>query len=182
VVLSGEKKLKGPGINHTFEMKLAVRILSLVVLASLVTLYTNCGGDDPAPASKEKVQLDKLVGSWDLTSVTDEAGARTDFTSVVMTISGTYAADGGTYNYSCTGTFPSPSPMPKTAPFKFGADPNSQLLRVHSLDPTAGFPMNYTLSNNNQNLQITFNYVGAGFAGGRISNVEGDWVFNFTKQ
>lgn len=159
-------------------MKLAARILSLVVLASIVTLYTNCGGDDPAPASKEKVQLDKLKGSWTLNSVTNDGSARTDFVSVVLTISGTYAADGGTYNFSFTGTFPNPSPMPKTGTFKFGANAETQLIRVND-----SFPMGYTLSNSDNNLSITLdNYTGAGFAGGRIEQVTGDWVFNFTKQ
>jgi len=161
-------------------MKIAARILSLVVLASIATLYINCGGSDPAPSSKEKVQIEKLVGTWALNSVTNDGTPRTDFVGVTMTISGTYASDGGSYNFSFTGTFPNPSPMPKSGSFKFGSNPETQLIRVV---PADNFPMGYSLTNSNNNLTITLdNYTGPGFAGGRVEQVTGDWTFNFTRQ
>jgi hypothetical protein len=67
--------------------------------------------------------------------------------------------------------------MPKTGTFKFGADPVTQLIRV--ID---SFPMSYSLSNGDKSLSITLTgYSGAGFAGGRIENVAGNWTFNYTK-
>lgn len=153
------------------------RILSLVVLASIATLYVNCGGDDPKADSKEKIQLGKLVGAWNLQSVTENGDANTNFVGVVTTISGTYGSDGGTYNFSSTGTFPDPSPMPKTGTFKFGSDPLTQLIRLND-----NFPMSYSLTNGDKSLSITLTgYTGAGFAGGRVNNVQGNWTFNYTK-
>ena len=160
-------------------MKIAARILSLLVLASIATLYVNCGGSDPAPDSKEKVQLNKLVGAWDLVSVTENTLPNSNFVGVVMTISGTYATDGATYDFSSTGTFPNPSPMPKTdGHFKFGSDPNTQMVRTND-----NFPMTYALTNSDNNLSITLTgYSGTGFAGGRVENVNGNWVFNYTRK
>lgn len=160
-------------------MKIAARILSLLVLASIATLYVNCGGSDPAPVSKEKVQLDKLVGAWDLVSVTENTLPNSNFVGVVMTISGTYATDGATYDFSSTGTFPNPSPMPKTGGhFKFGANPTTEMIRTND-----SFPMTYALTNSDNNLSITLTgYSGSGFAGGRVENVVGNWTFNYTKK
>ena len=42
--------------------------------------------------------------------------------------------------------------------------------------------INYILESDDTQLTMTFNYQGAGFAGGRVAEVEGDWTFVFDKQ
>lgn len=161
-------------------MKVFARILSLVVLASAITLFMNCGGSDPKPDSKEKTQFNKLKGTWEVSSVTLDDVDRTDFDGVSMTISGSYTQDGGSYPYSFSGTMPNPSPWPKTGDsFKFGANPETQLVRLAD-DPDLG--LNYVLTNSDNTLTISFTYNGAGFTGGRTEEVNGDWEFVFTKQ
>lgn len=159
-------------------MKVIARILSLVMLAGIATFYMSCKGDDPEQKPKEEVQLDKLKGTWALQSATLDGAARTDFVSVVLTVTGNYAGDGATYNYSFTGTFPNPSPWPKTGTFKFGANPETQIIR---LDDDPDFGINYSVTTTSLTLTLE-NYVGSGFAGGRVEEVEGEWVFTFTKQ
>jgi hypothetical protein len=160
-------------------MKIAARLLLIVLLGGTVALLSNCKGKDPAPASKEKTQLGKLVTTWNLTTVTLDGTPRADFTNVTLALSGNFVADGGTYTYSFpTGTFPNPSPWRKTGgEWKFGPNPEAQIVRVED-DQV----MNYSLSSNNTVLTIAFTYAGAGFVGGRVNEVKGNWSFEFTKQ
>lgn len=159
-------------------MKIAARLLVMVVLlGGTVVLLSNCKGKDPAPASKEKTQLEKLVTTWNLTTVTLDGSPRTDFTDVVLTLNGNYVADGGSYTYTTTGTFPNPSPWEKIGEWKFGPNPETQIVRISDSQS-----MNYSLSSNNTVLTITFTYSGQGFTGGRVNEVEGNWSFEFTKQ
>lgn len=158
-------------------MKVLARILSLFMLLAVATLYTSCGGDDGPTKTQEETQLDKLKADvWNIASAslgtTDRTG---DFTNLKLTFSGNYVA-GGTYGYSLSGTRPNPSPWPASGTWKFGSNVTSQIVRLDD-DPDLG--MNYVLTDTQ--LTITFTYTGAGFAGGRIEQVEGDWEFIFTK-
>lgn len=153
-------------------MKIVVRILSLLLVAGTMV---NCDSSGGGSKSAEETQLEKLVGNWTLNSVTLDGDPRNDFVDVVMTIAGDFNGTGGTYSYSFTGTFPSPSPWPKTGTWQFDADPNSQIVRL-----TDNQKINYTVSGDQ--LSMTFNYQGGGFAGGRVEVVNGDWSFSFTKQ
>jgi hypothetical protein len=157
-------------------MKIAARLLLIATLAGSVVLLSNCGPKDPAPSSKEKDQLGKLVKTWNLSSVTLNTQPRTDFTNVVLTLNGNYVADGGSYTYSTTGTFPNPSPWEKIGEWKFGPNPEGQIVRISDSQV-----MNYTLTSNNTVLTITFTYTGDGFVGGRVSEVEGNWSFVFNQ-
>lgn len=159
-------------------MKSLNRILSLIVLAGIVTMCINCKPkNDPTPDTVEKQQINKLLGQWDVTGVQDDNGARTDFMLSVMTISGTYAQDGGSYPFSFVGSFPDLSPMPKSGgSFKFGDPATSKLIRNDDVT------MDYALTNSDKNLKISFNYQGTGFNGSRINQVKGNWTFTFTKK
>lgn len=162
-------------------MKLATRILSLLVMVSLATFYMSCdngGGDDQ---TEEQKQLIKLNSSWTLASASEGGTPRTDFTDLVLTISGTYAQN-GTYAYSFTGTRPNPSPWPVTGTWKFGTNVVSDLVR----DPgTANeIPMNYSISDTQLTINFTVPEGHTGWAGGssRVKKVTGNWSFVFTKQ
>lgn len=158
-------------------MKMITRILSLVVLASIATLYVNCGGKDPAPESKEKTQLAKLAGTWVLNSVDNDGTDRTtEFSaSVKMTISGTYANDGQSYQMVFEGTGPK-NPLPKSGSFKFSPTmPESVLVKQDLV------LMDYVVTGTTLSFKITA-YGGDGYGWSRVAQVTGDWTFNFTKQ
>lgn len=166
-------------------MKLATRILSLLVMASLATFYMSCdngGGDDQ---TEEQKQLAKLVGSWSLASAKEDGVERTDFDGLVLTLSGTYVSDGGIYQYSFSGTRPNPSPWPGSGSWKFGSNVISELIR----DPqqqggTAEneIVMGYNITDTQLTIEFTVPDGHTGWAGSRAKTVTGDWVFVFTKQ
>jgi len=161
-------------------MKVLARILSLIVVASATTLFMNCDGGGGGGKSEEETQLDKLKGTWTLSSVTLDNTPRSDFQDVTMTISGTFTK-GGTYQYIFSGTFPNPSPWQIKSPGTFKFDENnigSKLVRGGD-----NIVINYTVSSSSLTLSFTCSscdYAG-GAASGRVGEVNGNWVFNFTK-
>src|SRR5688572_10140472 len=166
-------------------MKVAARILTLSALVCASLFLSNCGPKDPDPETAEETQLNKLKGTWTLSGVEFQGGARTDYSNIVLVIEGTYVAEGSTYTYHLTSeTFADPSAWPKKTSsdkgeWKFGASPATQLVR----DPTGeAMPMTYTMSGDNQ-LTITFTCTTCAFAGGNIrtKEVNGLWEFSFTK-
>jgi hypothetical protein len=161
-------------------MKIATKVLSLLVLAALATFSIGCGPDDPGKSDQEK-QLEKMVSAWKLTSANDGADRTSGFPNLVLTLSGTFAKD-GTYNYAFTGTRPNPSPWPVSGTWKFGTNVASDLIR----DPgTANeIPMTYTLTDNSLTINFTIASGSTGWPGGtsRVGSVTGNWSFVFTKQ
>lgn len=161
-------------------MKIASRILSVLILFVISTFYMSCKKDDDDQATEEKKQLDKLLGTWTLQNATDDSGDRTsEFTALTLELEGNYA-EGGTYNYRLTGTRPDPSPWPADGTWKFGNNKSTELIR----DPGGinEVPMTYQVTATN--LIISFNVPdgSAGWPGtGRIASVTGDWTFTFTK-
>ena len=162
-------------------MKITPRILSLLILASVSLFYVGCKDKDDDKKTEEETQLDKLKGSWTLVSASDGDDRTEHFDGPVMvlTLSGNYVA-GGTYNYSLTGERPNPSPWPADGTWIFGANKLTEMIR----DPntTSEVEMNYTVSDTN--LTISFNVPegSAGWPGGRVQSVTGDWTFTFEKQ
>jgi hypothetical protein len=161
-------------------MKIASRILSLLILIVVSTFYMSCKKDDDDKETEEKKQLDKLAGVWILQSASD-GDPRTDaFPNLALTLAGNYA-EGGTYNYSFTGTRPDPSPWPQNGTWKFGNNKSTELIR----DPGGvnEIPMTYQVTDTN--LIISFNVPDGsdGWPGGtsRVGSVTGDWTFTFTK-
>jgi hypothetical protein len=157
-------------------MKFVARFLSLTLLAGAALFYASCDGGDGDTKSDEEIQLEALSKTWTLTSAELDGDPRTaDFTGMKLTLSGAFAA-GGTYNYSITGTTPTPSPWPRNGTWKFGADVKSQMIR----NPGSGgenLEMNYSLSNGT--LTISFTCTTCEFDGGRVSSVNGPWIFIF---
>ncbi len=156
-------------------MKVLARILSLVTLLAVATLYTSCDGNEPDSKSEEEIQLGKLKANvWNISSVTLGSTDRTaDFANLKMTFTGNYPSPPA-YGYSFSGTRPNPSPWPASGTWKFGPTVSTMMER---LDDDLG--MGYTLTDTQ--LTITFNYTGSGFAGGRVEQVIGDWTFVFNK-
>ncbi|HLT72178.1 MAG TPA: hypothetical protein VKZ75_05975 [Cyclobacteriaceae bacterium] len=158
-------------------MKIVLRMLSVLVTLGIIVSLTGCDEDSGGGTSEEQAQLDKLTDTWNISSAKLDGTDRTaDFPGLVLTISGTYNAPGGTYAFSFTGTRPNPSPWPASGTWQFDANPNSQIVRLDD-----GQKINYTLGSSNTQLTMEFNYQGAGFPGSRIEEVGGNWQFVFTK-
>ena len=161
-------------------MKIAFRILSLLILVVVSTFYAGCKKDDEDPDTLEKKQLDKLAGDWTLQSASDDVGTRTeDFSGLVLHVQGNYV-EGGTYNYSLTGSRPDPSPWPENGTWKFGTDKATEIIR----DPGGvnEIKMFYQMTETELILEFTVPDGSAGWPGtGRIKKVIGEWTFTFSK-
>jgi hypothetical protein len=162
-------------------MKLASRILSLMILVLISTFYMSCGEKEEKKATEEKLQLDKLKSVWTLVSANDGQDRTADFTGPLkLTLAGNYV-EGGTYNYSFTGTRPDPSPWPADGTWKFGTNKSTEIIR----DPGGINEIAMTYQVTATDLIIYFNVPdgSSGWEGGtsRISSVTGDWTFTFSK-
>lgn len=158
-------------------MKHVSRLLSLLILVSAGLFYVGCDGGDDPEKSQEELQLDKLKATWTLQSANDGTDRTDEYPGMTVTISGTFS-EGGTYNYtSDADSWPSVSPWKAidTWKFKTGAV-GSVIVRQSDL-----LDMNYSLSNGDKTLTISFNYTGTGFSNGRTASVTGDWDFVFTR-
>lgn len=162
-------------------MKLAFRLLSLLILVSIASLYSSCRKHDDDKKTEEETQLGKLKSVWTLESANDGQDRTGDFTGPLkLTLEGNYV-EGGTYNYSFTGHRPNPSPWPVSGTWKFGTNKSTDIIRdPGSANETA---MNYQVTDTN--LILTFNVADGsdGWPGGdsRTRSVSGDWTFTFTK-
>lgn len=157
-------------------MKFVARFLSLAVLAGAAMFIASCGPDDNETKSDEETQLEVLSKTWTLQSAfLDDVERTADFNAMKLTLSGAFSP-GATYNYSITGTTPTPSPWPRSGTWKFGSDVKTQLIRTGNSE---NLPMTYGLNGNT--LTIEFDCDGCDFDGeGRVASVDGEWKFTFT--
>lgn len=162
-------------------MKITARILSLSILAIVSILYTGCKKDDDDKKTEEQTQLEKLKGVWSLQSANDGQDRTSEFANLVLTLEGNYV-EGGTYNYSFTGTRPDPSPWPVSGTWKFDpANKSTQIIR----DPGGvnEITMTYQVTDSNLIFSFTVPDGSTGWPGGtsRTRSVSGDWTFTFVK-
>ena len=145
-------------------------ILSAALIGLLFS-YSGCKKKTTDPDPKD-VQIGKLSATWKIK--TGEAkldgSAQTGYDNFILTASGT--AGQTSFGYTCSGR-PALSPWPASGTFTFGTDFATQIVRDDAL------PITYSATDTQ--LQLSFNYSGAGIAG-RVSNVKGNWVYTFTKQ
>lgn len=146
-------------------------ILVAIAIASLA-MFSGCKKDSGPGESTEDIQLGKLSKAWKASTVTLDGVDQTGYSNFVLTISGT--PGNTTFTYSCAGR-PSTSPWPSNGNWSFGSSPETQIIR----DPNTGDELNLTYSVTDSQLQITFAFSGTGYPG-RVSNVNGQWVFTFT--
>jgi hypothetical protein len=159
-------------------MKLLTRILSLLILATFATFYMGCGGDNGDGQTEEEKQFNKLKSTWALESANDGTVRTADFPGLVLTISGSFA-QGGTFQYSFTGTRPQPSPWPASGIWRFGTKPATELILNDGDDE---FDATYEVTATSLEISFTIPDQHPGFAGGRVQSVKGPWTFIFTKQ
>ncbi len=153
----------------------AFRILTTVVSFGIILVVSGCGGKGTPAESTQDKQLGLLSHTWKVSAVTlggvDQSTTSAPWTGFQLTISGTKG--GTTFNYSCASRPTTNSPWPASGTWTFGTDPVTQIIRTED-----NLAMTYTVTATT--LQINFHFTGTGYPGPRISNIGGDWVFNFT--
>lgn len=155
-------------------MKLITRFLSLSALVAAAILYAGCGGGGGDTKSETDTQLEKLNGTWNVVAGNvelDDAAPPFAFTGFKLIIN----APAGSTSFSWQGqTRPEKGPWDADGTFTFGSPVTSKLLRDD------GVQITYTVTDTS--LTMDFTYTGAGYDGSRVSSVEGNWHFEFTKQ
>jgi len=156
------------------------KILVMFLMGGLF-LTTACGGDDddppPPQQTPEQIQTSKLVGRWepgtviqevdgDVTldrfsdfSITFNADADGNNKQYTITNNGGEAFEAGTKSWDYVGT---------------------NLNRIERTDN--GFEFDITLSNGDNDLQITLTVNASGQPLGRTTNTTGGYTFNLEKQ
>ena len=150
----------------------AFRISTPLVFLGLILIFSGCGSKSTPAESTQDKQLGLLSQTWKVGTVTldtKDQNATGAWTNFQLTISGTKG--GTTFNYSCAGR-PTLGPWPASGTWTFGTDPVTQIIRTED-----NLNMTYTVTPTT--LQVNFNYAGNGYS--RVSNVSGNWIFNFTK-
>lgn len=157
-------------------MKFLTRTLSLITVASLVLFFANCGGDSGGGSAKEKTQLKKLSGIWEIVSADLDGDDRTaDFTNFTLTIGGTFNSDTpeGPYTFSVSGSRPDPSPWPASGTWTFAniSGNEGNLLREDD-----DVPIHYKIASNGQ-LTLNVECAACDYDGARTTEVNGTWTF-----
>lgn len=165
-------------------MKLLTRTLSLLAIASTALFFGNCGGggNDKKP---QEVELGKLAKTWNIVSA-DLDGSLADetagFSNFKLTLSGTFDGDSpdGPYDYSVSGSRPTPSPWPGATQgnggtWTFGGTPTTDSGLIARDDGTA---MTYTIGSDGR-LTLNFTFNGTGYTGAKSAQVNGNWTFVF---
>lgn len=150
-------------------------MLSLLILAAVVTLYVGCSKDDPAGKSDEDQQIELLNGTWLATSVELDNVPQEGYENFQLTISG--SAGNSTISYT-TANRPETSAWPASGTFTFGENVLQTLLRSEGDDPAT--EINYGVEGDI--LQLQFVYSGEPITSGRVKNVQGTWEFVFERQ
>lgn len=146
------------------------KLLFVIAIIMMVLALVDCKskGEDPGPSDQD-LQLEKLTAAWTCTAATRDDVNQDGYTNFKLNISGTAGSD--SFGYSASGR-PSLSPWPASGTWKFGSNAGSELTRDTDL------PVAYSVTENQ--LELTFTYSGNGF-NGRVTEVNGQWKFTFTK-
>lgn len=152
-------------------MKLAARIFSLLILVGFATFYISCD-DEKLKKSDTDIQIEKLNGNWDATTVTlDGSAPSLDHANFALTITG--SPGNTTITYTATGRPAGPSPWPPSGTLEFGTNVKQNLTRED------GVAINYSVTETT--LVVDFTFSGTPYTAGRVENVTGSWHFEFTK-
>ena len=116
-------------------------------------------------------QLEKLSKTWIATSVKKDNVVQTGYTNFKLTMAGTVGAT--SYGYATTGR-PALSPWLSSGNWIFETDPLIGIIR----DKGTSDELKITYTVTSTTLQISFNFIGAGYAG-RVEDVKGLWVMTF---
>lgn len=146
-------------------------LLAFIAVGALLT-YSGCSKPSGPGQTPEDAQLAKLSKTWKCTAATlnntSQAGYINNF---ILTIAGT--AGQTTFGFTTTGRAASAPLLPwqSNGNLKYGTDFATGLIRVED-----NLPITYSVTDTQ--LQMTFNYTGAGIPA-RVGNVAGTWIFTF---
>jgi hypothetical protein len=162
-------------------MKLATRILSLLVLAAFATFYMSCDGDDGDGQSEQQIQFNKVKSTWVMETANDGTDRTLDFPGLALTLAlDETFQENGVFEYSLEGTRPNPSPWPASGTWKFdSSDPTHKIIRDTG---DSEIPVTYEVSDTDLLIEFDIPEGHPGFAGSRVSSVSGHWIFTFSKQ
>lgn len=151
-------------------------VLSLFIMAILLG-YSGCGPPSEPEPTEEEVKLEALSSTWKVGAngnvTLDGKPKKTDYSNFQLVITGTPGAT--SYQYTTSGR-PALSPWPASGTWNFGNIISQDIIRDKG-NASKEVPMTYTVTDTQ--LEITFNYQGAGEA--RTSEVKGTWIFTLTK-
>jgi len=159
-------------------MKFASRILSLLVLTALASLYIGCGPDnDPELSDKDK-QIQLLNGTWNTTAFTLDGNTPTDLDYGDFQVILTGETGDEQMGFEVANRPPGkPSPWPASGTMAFGANVKQNLIRK---DPN-NVDVSIVYSVTETTLVMDFTFSTAPY-NARVGNVTGNWHFEFTKQ
>jgi len=149
----------------------AFRILTTVVSIGFILVLFGCGKNTPAESTQDK-QLKLLSKTWKASTVTlGGVDQSTTWTNFQLTISGTKTPP---FNYSCASRPTTNGPWPASGTWTFDdTTPATVVIRAED-------NLKITYAVTATTLQMTFHFTGNGYPGPRVSNIAGDWAFNFT--
>ncbi|HOO10860.1 MAG TPA: hypothetical protein PKW06_13040 [Cyclobacteriaceae bacterium] len=153
-------------------MKQTGKLIMMGVVFAALLASQGCKKKSGPGETVEDIQLAKLSKTWNATSVELDNVAQTGYDNFALTISGT--AGTSLFGYKADGRPTTLSPWLSSGQWKFGASPETQIIR----DPDTADELDLTYSVTDTQLQITFTFNGDGYPG-RVSNVKGQWVFTF---
>ena len=141
--------------------------LSLIAFTLIMgVLISGCKEKKTPAKSDEELQIEKLSKTWVLAAesnpvTVDGNDVSTNWTGFTLTL--------GDKTYQSTGS-DSPEVWPASGSWEFGSNVNT-LVRDAGID--------ISISVTDQSLLLQFDYT---VAGGRLSGIEGTWVFNMVPQ
>ena len=145
-------------------MRKSLTLIALTLLAGI--FLSSCKDDTPPAKSDEEQRIEDLAGSWVLDAGSDVvtvAGrdVSTDWSAFTLNLD--------QKNYTTSGS-DSPEVWPASGSWDFGTDIN-KLVRNDGIE--------LSISVTETSLSIQFDYAAAG---GRLSGIEGTWVFKLVPQ
>ena len=148
------------------------KFLTLIAFLAGFTFMIGCGNDDDNGPSEEELQLEKLAGTWSVSSASLDGVDRTaDWSLMTLTLT-------TSKSYSTSGSNDE-NVWPASGTWDFAGTTGAGLFTVNRSDGVT-ITIGSTLSESNMELSFTYALAAAQMES-RVASIEGDWVFTFTK-
>jgi len=149
-----------------------LRFLVITGFLAGFSLMIGCGGDDTPDITPEQEQIEKLTATWAISNVTlDGADRSADWTGFTLTATGTL-----TYSTTNSGD---DNVWPTSGTWSFAGTEGAGL---NVLNRSDGVTVNIdAITETSLDLSFTFALASPNKES-RVASIEGDWVFELTKQ
>lgn len=157
-------------------MNLSLKSASILTVFAIILVLSGCKKKNADPDIPEKTALAALSKTWNIVSAhLDNTDRTDDFAGFSLSISGTFNSSepSGPYNFSVSGSRPTPSPWPQSGSWSFGSNPQSNIIRNEIPDGTVA--ISYNISNGT--LTLEFECQDCNYASARVDAVAGVWTF-----